>query len=314
MTSLNAFPKRVNEFERNVDLENFLKEINLDLKASEEKLLEEEIIEYPIVFIMGAMRSGTTLLEQWLADTGEFAYPSNIMSRFYGAPIIGSKIQRLLTDPKYNFRNEIVEFQSNISFNSNNGKTQGALEPNEFWYFWRRFLPEDVSSYSDEELLKSVDIVTLKKEMWGIAQTFNKPLALKGMICNYNIGFLNEIFSKAIFVWIQRDITKNTQSVLEARRRQYGTDKEWYSFMIPEYEELIKIQDMQEQVRKQIVYMNRAIESGLQKVSDNKKLCIKYENFCDSPSDVYQDIYIKLKEQGFNITEQYKGVKQFSAR
>lgn len=314
MTSLNAFPKRVNEFERNVNLENYLKEINLDLKASEEKLLEEEITEYPIVFIMGAMRSGTTLLEQWLADTREFAYPSNIMSRFYGAPIIGSKIQRLLTDPKYNFRNEIVEFQSNISFNSNNGKTQGALEPNEFWYFWRRFLPEDVSSYSDEELLKSVDIVTLKKEMWGIAQTFNKPLALKGMICNYNIGFLNEIFSRAIFIWIQRDITKNTQSVLEARRRQYGTDKEWYSFMIPEYEELIKIQDMQEQVRKQIVYMNRAIERGLQKVSDNKKLSIKYENFCASPSDVYQDIYIKLKKQGFNITEQYKGVKQFSAR
>lgn len=314
MINLNTLPKRVSEFERNMDLENFLKEINLDLKASEEKLLENKIKEYPIVFIMGAMRSGSTLFEQWLADTGAFAYPSNIMSRFFGAPIIGSKIQRLLTDSTFNFRNEIMEFQSNISFNSNNGKTQGALEPNEFWYFWRRFLPEDVSSYSNEDLLKSVDVVTLKKEMWGISQTFDKPLALKGMICNYNIGFLNEIFSKALFIWIQRDITKNTQSVLEARRRQYGTDKVWYSFMIPEYEELIKIQNMEEQVRQQIICINRAIENGLQKVSDNKKLCIKYEEFCASPANVYQEIYVKLKEQGYNIAPQYNGVKQFEAR
>ena len=51
------------------------------------------------VFVVGALRSGTTLFTQWLATTGLTAYPTNLLSRFYGAPLVGAKIQQLLTDP-----------------------------------------------------------------------------------------------------------------------------------------------------------------------------------------------------------------------
>lgn len=58
------------------------------------------------------------------------------MSRFYKAPIIGAKMQRLLLDPEFNFRNELTDiFSRNIGYLSENGKTQGALAPNEFWFF-----------------------------------------------------------------------------------------------------------------------------------------------------------------------------------
>lgn len=310
----NEFEFRAEEFKRNTELEIFLKEINGNLKAAEEKLLAEEIKEYPVVFIVGSLRSGTTLMEQWLADTGEFAYPSNIMSRFYGAPILGSKIQRLLTDSKYNFRNEIMEFKNAISFESNNGKTRGALEPNEFWYFWRRFLPEDMYKYSDEDLLECVDVATMTKEMWGISQVFDKPFALKGLNCNYNIGFLNKIFPQALFIWTRRNLENNTRSVLEARKRQYGTYNHWYSFIIPEYEELMKIENMEEQVRKQICCINNAIEKGLGNVPEEKKVSVKYEDFCASPEKVYREIYKKLSSQGYAISEKYNGANHFTPR
>ncbi len=42
----------------------------------------------------------------------------------------------LLTDEQYNYRNEILDFNRKIDFISENGKTTGALAPNEFWYFF----------------------------------------------------------------------------------------------------------------------------------------------------------------------------------
>ena len=50
----------------------------------------------PVLLIVGNPRSGTTLLYQWLAATGLFAYPSNIMSRFYRAPYIGGLLHKIL--------------------------------------------------------------------------------------------------------------------------------------------------------------------------------------------------------------------------
>lgn len=305
---------RRQEFKRNTDLEVLLKEINTDLYPTESLLLQQEIDEYPIVFVMGALRSGSTLMTQWLASTGEFAYPSNIISRFYLTPIIGSKIQRLLTDPKYNFRNEILDFETNISFCSNNGKTKGALEPNEFWYFWRRFLPDDLRGHSSEDLLKGIDTWTMKRELWGMAQVFGKPLAMKGMICNYHIPFLNEIFPKAIFISMRRNIESQVHSVLEARKRQFGSYDRWYSFIIPEYEELTQITDLKVQARRQIECINKAVEKGLKTVPDDKKIEVVYESFCTNPGAVYYEIQNKLEKQGFCVHRKYNGKKSFEVR
>lgn len=306
--------ERSQEFKRNVELEALLKEINTDLYPTERALLQQEIAEYPVIFVMGALRSGSTLIVQWLASTGEFAYPSNMLSRFYMSPIIGSKIQRLLTDPKYNFRNEIMDFDTNISFNSNNGKTRGALEPNEFWYFWRRFLPDDLRGYTSEDLLKDIDIQTMRRELWGMAQVFGKPVALKGMICNYHIPFLNQVFPKAVFISMHRNMNSQVRSVLEARKRQYGSSEKWYSFLIPEYEELSKISVPEVQARRQIECINQAVAEGLETVPDDKKIQVKYEQFCQNPEYVYHEIQKKLEKQNFFISEDYNGKKSFEAR
>ena len=311
---LDSLEKRKDEFKRNDVLESFLKEINDDLNVTEKILLQKNIDEFPVIFIMGAMRSGTTLVEQWLASTGALAYPSNIISRFYAAPIIGSKIHRLLMDPKYNFRDEIIDFSSVISFDSENGKTKGALEPNEFWYFWRRFLPNDLRTYTSDDLINEVDIETMSRELWGMAEVFNKPIALKGMICNYHIPFLNKVFPKAIFICLKRNIDKHVQSVLEARKRQFGTYNEWYSFLIPEYDELIQISDMRIQVKKQIDFINNAIQKGIRELPEQKKIQIEYEDFCEHPEKLYNKIRDKLNVQGYCLQEKYNGSKKFIAR
>lgn len=288
-------------FKRNPQLENLLASLNDTLTCAEEHLLEKSSVlgpDYPLIFIMGPLRSGTTLFTQWLANSHIAAYPSNLLSRFYAAPAIGAQIQLLLTDPRFNFRNEILDFNNSISFESENGKTRGALAPNEFWYFWRRFLPfKELDWLPDEDLFRMVDREKLVSELTTLTRIFAKPFALKGMILNYNIPFLNTLFEKALFIQIKRNPVTNVASILEARKRQLGSEKEWYSFKIPEYPQL-KGLDPVTQAAGQLHYINTALTKGMATVSESRKLIVTYEEFCQDPHKVYKDLLIKL-----NISE-----------
>ena len=312
MTISQEETNRTKTFKRNAVLEQLLCTLNGFLASSERAALRhytKEKEDHSIVFVMGPHRSGTTLFMQWLAYCGVVSYPTNLLSRFYAAPVIGAQIQLLLTDPRFNFRDEIIEFNTPIIFKSNNGKAKGALAPNEFWYFWRRFLPfKELDWLSDEELFRVVDQETLVGELTSLTRVFGKPFALKSMILNYNIPFLDAIFEKALFIQIKRDPVANVESILEARKRQFGSENEWYSFKIPEYPEL-KHLDPLKQCAGQLHYINKAVTKGMATLDETRKLEIQYENLCKNPRHVFDQVVEKLKIEERDMT--YCGPHKF---
>lgn len=288
---------RTETFQRNIALELLLTSLNNSLEVAERHMLENnESLEpdYPLIFVMGPLRSGTTLFMQWLATSGVVAYPTNLMSRFYKAPAIGANIQQLLTDQRYNFRNEFADIKTSFKFESENGKTNGVLAPNEFWYFWRRFLNfQELDWLPDEELFRTVDQTMLVKELIALTRIFQKPFALKAMILNYNIPFLNRLFDNALFVQLQRDYVTNAASVLQARERQLGSRDNWYSFKIPEYEELRKLDPISQAVG-QVMAIDSAVSKGIATLAPSRKLVVPYEAFCEDPAKFYTQILDKL--------------------
>jgi len=312
MTNSNKDSMRTKSFKRNSDLEDLLCMLNGFLANSEKTALEHYSTNkdgFAIVFIMGPHRSGTTLFMQWLAHCGIVAYPTNLLSRFYAAPVIGAHIQLLLSDQRYNFRDEIVELNTPILFNSENGKTNGALAPNEFWYFWRRFLPfKELDWLPDEELFRLVDSKMLVDELTTLTRVFDKPFALKSMILNYNIPFLDAIFEKALFVQIKRDPVTNVASIIDARKRQLGSEREWYSFKIPEYPQLKDLYPVT-QTAGQLHYINKAVTQGMGKVKISRKLVVQYEDFCRNPRKVFKQLIEKLEISESDIS--YCGPEKF---
>lgn len=301
---------RAAAFARNRGLEDLLAEVNASLWESEQKLLHYPgVLGFHTIFIMGPMRSGTTLFMQWLANTGVVAYPTNLLSRFYRAPIIGAKIQLLLTDPRYSFRDELSEFSQTVPFSSENGKTIGAMSPNEFWYFWRRFLADPLRDvWSDDELRSSFDATTMLAELAGLMDVFQKPFAAKGILFNYNIPYLDSVFDKALFIHLKRDHVSNVASVLNARNRQFGNDSTWYSFKIPEYPALAKL-DPVNQVAGQIHYIQQAISQGLENVDASRKIVVGYEDFCANPRRIFEEISEKILIKN----NKYSGPERFNA-
>jgi len=309
--------KRTEKFQRNKLLEKLLFSLNDDLQASEKNQIAKYVdnpMEQPLILIMGPLRSGTTLFLQWLANTGLVAYPTNLLSRFYQAPILGAKIQILFTDPRFNFRDELGEFVQQAEYRSENGKTKGVLAPNEFWYFWRRFLAEPSRDiWTDNELHLSMDVQTMKAELIGLMDVFQKPFAAKGMLFNYNIPFLNSTLDKVIFVQIKREPLTNIQSVLGARERQLGNREAWYSFDIPEKEALRRLSAV-EQVAGQVASINKAVEKGLCHVDEERKLVVQYEDLCASPDCYFNKLLDCMEKQGVKIENNYSWEAQFSSR
>lgn len=306
-------PQRQKQFSRNKQLEGLLHELNGLLAPVEADVVQGfKEPNYPVVLLVGCARSGTTLIMQWLARTEEFAYPTNLLSRFYAAPYIGAKIQQMMFDPKYSFRDEFVGLGGHITFESELGKTTGALAPNEFYYFWRRFFPYGETQYLDESALQQVDGEGFVAELAALESVFDKPLAMKGLMLNWNIPFLASLLPRALFLYVRREPVYNAQSLLESRQKFFGDRQAWYSFKPRQYDRL-KGLGSHEQVAGQVYFTNRAIRRGLEQVESSRWLKIDYESFCESPEVIYERIEDKLVLQGKQINPNYAGPMHFDS-
>jgi hypothetical protein len=300
------------KFRRNDDLERLLAEINSYLAPVEQRLAENfHQPRYPVLFLAGCPRSGTTLFMQWLANLGCFAYPTNFLSRFYAAPYLGAKLQQLILDERYNFNNELFDFSTRIDYLSENGKTIGALAPNEYWYFWRRFFPYKEIHYLAESELMRVAIDQFAAELAALEAVFDKPLAMKAMIANLNLPFLASHVPQAVFVVMQRDPLFNIQSLLEARVRQLGSREPWYSFKPPEYPQLKSLSPI-EQVAGQVYYLQLGIDTGLAQIDPNRFLRLEYLDFCLAPEAAYHQLCELFTLSGYELDSRYPGPSHFT--
>ncbi len=302
--------RRVGKHKRDQRFELLLEELNNELKSAQSTDVKPPPVnKYPILFIMGCARSGTTLFSQWLASLGHFCYPSNFISRFYKAPGIGAKIQKLMID--LDLKEEILSMdQRRVHFNSELGKSKGWMQPHEFWYFWRRFFKFGDIQQLTEEQLGTIDIERFRAELAQIEEVFDRPLMLKGMILNWHVPYLYQFFNNSLFVHIQREPVANMQSLIRARESFFNSPETWYSFKPPEYPEL-KECSVEEQVAGQVYYTNQAVEQGLSAIPPENGLRVNYESFCNDPQEVYQQIFKKFEELGNTLDATYNGATSF---
>lgn len=298
-------------FERNERLEELLEEINALLAPAEEELAGGlKTPRFPVLLIVGAPRSGTTLLLQWLAQTRLFGYPSNLISRFFRAPAVGAKIQLLLTDPRYRFRDELFDLGQGADYTSSLGKTRGALSANEFWYFWRRFAPYQTAQHLSADEERQIDGKGLAAALAALEAAFDKPLALKGLMLQYNLPLLASILPSAVFLFIQRHPLYNMQSLLEARLKYQGSMNEWWSVKPREYPQL-KDLDPYAQVAGQVHFTHRTLSESLAELDGSRGLVIPYEDFCRDPRGTFSRILDKLTERGLRLERDYHGPRYF---
>lgn len=288
-------------YKKNNNLEFILQELNREITpVVHEKPPSSSSLPY--LFIVGNPRSGTTILSQWLASLNTFCYPSNLISRFYKNPYVGALVQEMLFNPNYQYKNELNVEITTTQFSSDVGKTTGALEPHEFWYFWREHFSFPEIPISQEAFCKTADFENFVAAIYKLQHFYHKPFFTKALIINSYIPSFFTHLPNCLFLYMKRDEESNINSILNIRKKYYGDMSTWFSFKPKEYNELITY-DNYVQVAGQVHLTNKEITNSLRHIPEKNKLEIDYQSFCQNQNEIYRTLRYKIRTLGYDMSE-----------
>lgn len=284
---------RTKAFRKDKIEESFFQDLNDNLIAFEKHLsATTPLKKHPIILVIGAPRSGTTLLFQSLVYALDVGYPSNLMARFYETPSIGARLHKTLIKDSFKTINQ---------FKSVHGVTQRIDEPHEFGYFWARHfnIGKDVHEPSKEDLQK-LDLERLKKELYSMTSVFDKPIVLKCPLGVYFLEFLSQV-PEVYFLFTSRNFENNKKSILKARKERLGDEQLWWSIRPKEYHEVKKL-NPSEQVDFQLNSILKSIEHSERFINVNRKFRMQYEQFCLNPNEnIFK--FFELISRDFQISK-----------
>jgi hypothetical protein len=246
----------------------------------------------PVIFIVGAPRSGTTLLEQVIINHFHITYINNIVAKFWLAPYMGFHLYKSLKKK-----------QQKINYVSEFGFTENYDGPHEFGYFWKRFFHYGETHQLTTKQYDEIDSELLNKEIAAIESVFNLPVIFKNPVAlSLHIDYLSRHIPNSLFLYIKRDAVFNAQSIYQNRLKYSGNAQEWFSVKPKEYD-FLKEKDIYSQIAGQVFYTNKKIEEDLNKLDSRRYLQINYEEFCLSTNVFCAAFKNWLKRNNYNIQE-----------
>ncbi len=288
-----------------VNLNNSLIDLEKGIIAGNENL------SIPPIFIIGAPRSGTTLVNQIVASAFNIAYIDNISSKFWEAPSVGLSLS-----------NQIAPFKKRKlgSFTSSFGFTEEAIGPHEFGYFWQKWFNFDVLHELTKEQLNKINKQDLKNQVHAMCSSVKLPVLFKNTVSlTFQIDYLYELFPNALFIFCFREPLYNAQSLAQSRIKYYGTMEEWFSVKPLNYKKM-KTKKVAEQVVYQLYSCNQRIEKLLNKLKKKQTkqyTVINYIELCHNPNQIIRNIAnmfdqseVKIQPKKFSLNPLYSTNRQ----
>ncbi len=241
------------------------------------KILEKRAIKkyakkgsnYSPVFIIGAPRSGSTILYQLITSYFDFLYINNFIN-----------LAREITFIGFLLNHKFLKKKAHNSFESKFGDTSndGLLAPNEglFWYKW---LPKN-KHYVHPDELSIKQKQAMKDYFHAIMNKTQKSLVIKNLSFSMRLELIKDLFPDAKIIFIRRNPVNIVQSIYKVKRKLNIKDNQLWSIKPPNYKELEKLPII-EQVVKQVFYIEKNIFDSLSKYNQEQYIELKYEELKD---------------------------------
>lgn len=258
-----------------LELENILTKVNPENK-------------HPTFFVMGAPRSGTTLLTQILASSIDTGYVNNLVARFHKTPLVGLHLSKQTLGNSFTF-----------DYKSHYAKTPTINDIHEFGYFWRSILKkQSIESIINSQKLKTIDWKTVKHKILNIQNFFDKPLIFKNILGSYHIReFIDILYKSVFFIYIERNAVDASLSILEARKKYNKSVNDWWSYVPLEYN-LLKDKDYIYQIAGQVFFLQKFYNKMVDKYPNNV-IKTTYDQICNDPQAI-SDKLVKICKVNLN--------------
>lgn len=277
------------KYKKNERFERVITSLNNQLEISQKDLLEYREEFYPTIHIIGAPRSGTTLVSQLIPSYLSVAHINNFIAAFWKAPVYGIELSKKLIGEQY---------KSN--FSSDFGRTNTINEPHEFGYFWNYHLKYDDLHQKSEEYEYKIDWKQLSLLINNMTDAFGKPIIFKSFLLGFHANAFYNTLPKSKFIYIKRNLVDNVLSILKLRKQLNGDINIWGSIKPKQYQKL-KDLSVYEQVVGQILCLESEYLNQLNNIPNNSKIIISYEEICLNPEKFLNQVQKNFLDKENNI-------------
>jgi hypothetical protein len=223
----------------------------------------------PLVLIVGAPRSGTTLVYQVLAQYLPVTYFTNLSALFPRAPLTASRLfhPRLAT--------------AGGSFHNYYGNTSGLAGPNDGFHIWNRWLGSD--RYRAPQALKADVAGDMRRFFSAWTKTFGRPLLNKNNRNADCVGLLGRTLPEAFFVVVRRDPLYVAQSLIIARQQIQGDKRRKWGLRSLDQEMATDPMAYVDGVCRQVVEIEHKLTADQRSLQADRFIEVQYEDFCENP-------------------------------
>jgi hypothetical protein len=220
----------------------------------------------PPIFIIGAPRTGSTILYQALTNYFDVLYIDNLVCRWRRNLLTGF----LLSQARFGHR-------PHDNFESALGDTSGFGDhaPSECGGFWYRWLPRDRHFIDDHECGDRM-VRSIRNEVARVSRHFGRPLLFKNLNAGQRLRLIRRCFPEARLIHVQRDLDQTVRSILSARSRVGVRPGEWWSIRPSNYEDLLYLPE-DEMVRAQVESINETIEADMARFPRTQCRTVRHE-------------------------------------
>ena len=249
--------------------------------------------KYFPIFILGAPRSGSTLLIQAMIHYFDIAYMTNFTRNFFKVPLTGLWLQQHLFLKK-----------PSMTFNSEYGKTNRLLGPNEAADFWYQWFPSGKDVYVGEGDISEETIYDIRQKIMGLLRISKKPFIFKNLYNSMRIVPIRKAFPESLFIVCHRNAVDIAQSILLCREKNLGSRSSWWSVPPREYNK-IKNKPPLQQVAEQVYYIYKQIEKDISAGDTECVFNLDYSDLCNRPTQTMKDIKHWVEKQNIRLEKQF---------
>lgn len=224
--------------------------------------------KYQPVFIIGAPRTGSTILYQYITNNLDVLYINNFIDIFHRNFFFG-----------FTLANKFIGWQPHGCFKSVLGNTRacGWRGPSECGNFWYRWMPKD------RHFLHSGDISNkalneIGNNLFSVINKFDKPLVIKNLNAGQRLRVISKIAPHAKFIFVKRNPTFVAQSIFRVKQKLKRNNGEWWSIKPKNFESLMSLPP-HEQIVKQIFYLEKQIFLDKKLIPPTNFIELNYEDF-----------------------------------
>lgn len=246
------------------------------IRLWEKKRLDEfggRPLAYQPTFIIGAPRTGSTIIYQLLTRTLHVTYINNFIDIFFKNLFFGFWLNEFFFSGKKH---------SSTKSEFGNTKKSGLTAPSECGAFWYQWLPKE-KHFIDFNEVSVTDKLAIQRIIQAVINFSDKPLAFKNLNMGQRMRLIKEIFPEAKFIFIKRSPQFVAQSILLAKRKLMIQPDQIWSVKPKNYKTLQSLPEYR-QVVHQVYYLEKQIFHDRKLFPPSNFMTIKYDEFLNTPS------------------------------